>query len=331
MRILGAEVRFANGEQPPAFLVRLGGTLIEIYPADSRRPETSDNKLAGWRHLALRVDSIETARDELARCGVTFTDPIKPAGAVAACCSSPTPRATCCTSSSAPPAQCTELCSLAFSLLQMSPSAIIFDMDGVIVNSEPLHERAFHRVFAEIGYAGNHGVDFPAYYGSSDVHVWRDFIARHQPPHTLDELLGRKERHFAGFIAAEEPIFEGLPELLERCAARWPIGLASGSRHATINSVLALRGLRRHFRAIVSSEDVARGKPAPDIFLRTAELLGIAPAECVVIEDSAAGVTAGRAAGMSVIAITNSLPAEKLAHATHVVSDYSAIEKLLRP
>jgi HAD superfamily hydrolase (TIGR01509 family) len=211
----------------------------------------------------------------------------------------------------------------------MRLSALIFDMDGVIVDSEPLHERAFRRVFAEIGHAETHGVDFPAYYGKSDVQVWQDFIARHSPPHTLAELLGRKERHFAEAVAAEEPIFAGLPELLERCAARWPVGLASGSRHATINSVLALRGLRRHFRAIVSSEDVPRGKPAPDVFLRAAELLGVAPAQCVVIEDSAAGVAAGRAAGMTVIAITNSLPAEKLAHAHHVVRDYDQIAQLL--
>lgn len=209
-------------------------------------------------------------------------------------------------------------------------SALIFDMDGVIVDSEPLHERAFRQVFAEIGHAETHGVDFPSYYGQSDVQVWRDFIARHEPPHTLAELLGRKERHFADFIAAEEPIFDGLPELLERCAARWAVGLASGSRHATINSVLALRELRRHFRAIVSSEDVPRGKPAPDVFLRAAELLGVAPAECVVVEDSEAGVAAGRAAGMTVIAITNSLPAERLAHAHHVVRDYAEIARLLK-
>jgi HAD superfamily hydrolase (TIGR01549 family) len=210
-------------------------------------------------------------------------------------------------------------------------SAVIFDMDGVIVDSEPLHERAFRQVFAEIGHADTHGVDFPAYYGKSDVLVWQDFIARHQPPHSLAELLRRKERHFADFIAAEEPIFAGLPELLERCAARWPLGLASGSRHATINAVLALRHLRRHFRAIVSSEDVPRGKPAPDVFLRAAELLGVPPAECVVIEDSAAGVAAGRAAGMTVIAITNSLPAGRLTHAHHVVQDYAGIERLLFP
>ena len=214
----------------------------------------------------------------------------------------------------------------------MNPSrleALIFDMDGVIVDSEPLHERAFRAVFAEIGHANTHGVNFPSYYGQSDVLLWRDFIARHRPPHTLEELLARKERRFDALLRAEEPIFSGLEELLENAAHRFPLGLASGSRHPTINSVLALRNLRRHFRAIVSSEDVPRGKPDPDIFLRTAQLLGVEPARCCVIEDSAAGVEAARAAGMTVIAITNSLPAEKLSQATRVVSTYGQLEQLL--
>jgi len=207
--------------------------------------------------------------------------------------------------------------------------AVIFDMDGVIVDSEPLHERAFLHVFEQIGYGGRHGVEFADYYGKSDALVWRDFIARHNPPHSFEHLLGWKEQHFGTLLESEEPIFDGLPALLERCSARWPVAIASGSRHPTINAVLGLRGLRRHFRAVVSSEDVARGKPAPDVFLRAAELLGIEPAACVVIEDSAAGVEGARAAGMTAIGITNSLPAERLSHANHVVENYAQIEAIL--
>jgi catechol 2,3-dioxygenase-like lactoylglutathione lyase family enzyme len=81
VRLLSARAVFTDGKTPPAFLLEMdGGSLIEIYPADSSRPETGNNKLAGWRHLALRVDSIEAARDELARKGVVFEDSIKPAG-----------------------------------------------------------------------------------------------------------------------------------------------------------------------------------------------------------------------------------------------------------
>ena len=207
--------------------------------------------------------------------------------------------------------------------------AIIFDMDGVIVDSEPLHERAFLEVLEEIGYGRSHGIDFPAYYGMSDLVVWRDFMARHRPPQSLEELLARKEEKFTALLQREEPIFDGLPELLEKVSARYSLALASGSRHPTIHVVLDLRGLRRFFRAVVSSEDVAHGKPAPDIFLRAAELLAVAPGDCCVIEDSAAGVEAGLAAGMFVVAITNSLPSEKLAGASKVVKTYGEIETLL--
>jgi HAD superfamily hydrolase (TIGR01509 family) len=209
--------------------------------------------------------------------------------------------------------------------------AIIFDMDGVIVDSEPWHERAFREVFAEIGFSANHGVDFPAYYGKSDLVLWRDFIARHRPAQALDELLARKEAKFAALLQREEPIFNGLPELIEKLALHYALALASGSRHPTINAVLALRDLRRFFRAIASSEDVPHGKPAPDIFLRTAELLAVRAPDCCVIEDSGAGVEAALAAGMQVIAITNSLPAERLTRATRIVSTYQEIATLLLP
>src|SRR2546428_10620913 len=120
--------------------------------------------------------------------------------------------------------------------------AIIFDMDGVIVDSEPLHERAFRDVLEEIGCGENHGIDFPAYYGKSDLVVWRDFMARHRPPQSLEELLARKEEKFAALLQREEPIFDGLPALLEKVSSRGPLALASGSRHPTINGVLECRG-----------------------------------------------------------------------------------------
>ena len=147
----------------------------------------------------------------------------------------------------------------------------------------------------------------------------------------LDELLDRKEKKFAGLLQREEPIFNGLLELLEKRSLRCSLALASGSRHPTIDAVLAMRGLRRLFRAVVSSEDVGHGKPAPDVFLRAAELLAVAPNDCCVIEDSEAGVEAGLAAGMTVIAITNSLPPEKLSRASKVVGTYGEIESLLLP
>ena len=207
--------------------------------------------------------------------------------------------------------------------------AVIFDMDGVIVDSEPRHERAFREIFAGMGYAETHGIDFPAYYGRSDRALWLDFIRMHRPPQSIEVLMGWKQSRFLEIIRAERPIFEGIPGFVGRLSRRYRLAVASGSPHAVIDAVLEMGDLRRHFPVVVSSQDVARGKPAPDIFLRAAERMGVAPGDCCVIEDAPAGVQAARAAGMTAIAITNSLPSVELAAAHHIVSNYAEIEALL--
>ncbi len=211
----------------------------------------------------------------------------------------------------------------------MNKQAVIFDMDGVIVDSEPLHEQAFRDIFNELGYGQTHGMDFQSYYGRSDQTLWVDFVAKHQPRQPLAELVEWKQRHFIEILRKAQPVFNAVEPLLEKLRTSYALGLASGSKHQVINEVLAMRQLRRFFPVVVSVEDVPRGKPAPDVFLRTAELLRVAPNDCWVIEDSAAGVEAALTAGMRVVAITNSLPAEKLSRATHVVGDYAQIERVL--
>jgi HAD superfamily hydrolase (TIGR01509 family) len=207
--------------------------------------------------------------------------------------------------------------------------AIIFDMDGVIIDSEPRHERAFREIFDELGYGATHGVHFPDYYGRSDLALWVDFIARHQPTQPLAELTALKQNRFIDLIRRETPIFPGIPELVQQLAAITPLAVASGSLHAVIEVVLGMEGLRPHFSHVVSVEDVGRPKPFPDVFLRAAERLGVAPGDCVVIEDSAAGVRAGKQAGMRVIAITNTLPPSALTEADEVVTTYDEIARRL--
>ncbi len=211
--------------------------------------------------------------------------------------------------------------------------AVIFDMDGVIVDSEPGHERAYLETVTALGYGDTHGLQFANYVGRSDHDLWVDFINKHQPVHSMAELLALKRARVAAIIRHEQPLFEGLYELVEKLAARCPLALASGSEREIVDEVLKLRNLGRFFRATVSAGDIprGRGKPEPDIFLRTAELLRVTPAGCWVIEDSKPGIAAGLAAGMKVIAITNTHPAEELTRATHVVRDYASIERLLLP
>ncbi len=207
--------------------------------------------------------------------------------------------------------------------------AVIFDMDGVIVDSEARHERAFLDVVREIGYGDKLALRFADYIGRSDQVLWVDFVNRHKPPQTVGELLVMKRDRMVELIRRETPLFDGLLELIEKLAARYRLGLASGSERAVVEAVLDIDGLRRFFRAVVTDMDISHGKPAPDIFLHTAELLKVPPQGCCVIEDSKPGVAAALTAGMEVIAITNTHPADELQHATHVVQTYPEIEHLL--
>ena len=207
--------------------------------------------------------------------------------------------------------------------------AVIFDMDGVIVDSESRHERAYLDVVRELGYGDNHGLHFADYVGRSDELLWLDFIAKHKPLQPFEELLALKTQRVVELIRREQPLFKGLPELVGKLAGRYSLALASGSERAVVEEVLRLDSLGRFFAAVVSGSEIKHGKPAPDIFLRAAELLKVAPHECWVIEDSKPGVAAGLAAGMPVIAITNTHPADELAQATHVVGTYAEIEQLL--
>ncbi len=207
--------------------------------------------------------------------------------------------------------------------------AVIFDMDGVIVDSEPRHERAFLEVVEEIGFGQKHGMRFADYIGRSDQELWVDFVAKHKPPQTLEELLTMKRNRVVQILRRDQPLFQGLPELLESLASRYALALASGSERAIVDEVLSLRGLRRFFPVTVSASEIKHGKPAPDIFLRAARLLGVAPGKCWVIEDSKPGIAAGIAAGMKVIAITNTHQAKELRGAPYVVGSYPEIEAIL--
>ena len=206
--------------------------------------------------------------------------------------------------------------------------AVIFDMDGVIVDSEPRHAHAFFEVLREIGHKETPDVHWDDYVGRSDFEVWQDFIAKYQPAQSLEQLLRMKRERVLEIIRREEPIYAGLADLVAKLSRVCKLGLASGSERPVVEAVLSLQDLRRFFSAVVTASEIKRGKPDPEIFLRTAELLKVPPADCWVIEDSKPGVKAGLAAKMRVLAITNTHPAHELKGATRVVKDYVEIERL---
>ena len=205
--------------------------------------------------------------------------------------------------------------------------AVIFDMDGVIVDSEPIHELSFLQLWREMGHGENHGIRFSEFYGKTDRAVWEAFIHKHQPIQSIEELTVLKEDRLIQLLRDKQPVFDGIPNLVQRLAKRLPLAIASGSVHRIIDEVLTMHDLRRYFCCTASSEDVANSKPEPDVFLLAAERLNVKPASCCVIEDTVAGVIAGKAAGMTVMGITNTFKSEALgqAGADHVYQSYSAI------
>ena len=120
-------------------------------------------------------------------------------------------------------------------------AAVIFDMDGVIVDSEPRHERAFLEVLTELGYGDTHGLRFADYIGRTDRDLWVDFVKKHNPPQPLEELLARKRRRVVDILRRDQPLFDGLPELVASLAGKYPLAVASGSERMVVDEVLALR------------------------------------------------------------------------------------------
>ena len=212
---------------------------------------------------------------------------------------------------------------------RLNLQGIIFDMDGVLVDSEPRHKKAFLEVFSELGYAESHGIDFDHYLGMTDRAVVEDFVQHNEIADSVEALIERKQTRLVKLLEVDQPLFKPIPQLLKDLSAQYALSVASGSPHRVIDTVLSLQDIGAYLPVTVSSEDVLRGKPAPDIFLETADQMGLKPHQLCVVEDSVAGVSAARAAGMQVMAITNSFPAERLVEADRIVSDYGEIRRLL--
>jgi HAD superfamily hydrolase (TIGR01509 family) len=185
----------------------------------------------------------------------------------------------------------------------MSIQAIIFDMDGVLIDSEPLHHAAMNAVLAPL----HHRVDdaeYRIYIGASAAYTWEQIAAAHRLPDPPAAYMARYDEAVCAVVAEQGVPMPGLlPLLADLRAAGVPLAVASSSPARWVEVTLGCIGVRDYFAVVVSGEQVAHSKPAPDIFLRAASLLGVTPSGCLVIEDSARGLEAARAAGMFAVAL----------------------------
>lgn len=185
-------------------------------------------------------------------------------------------------------------------------AAVVFDMDGVLIDSEQIWDREREEFVKEYGGRWHPSAQREMMGMSSTewARYIRDRLGVALEPARINQ--GVIDRISAVFRRAV-PVISGAPAAVERLAAHWPLGLASSSNRPIIDLVLELTGLQRFFAATVSSEEVARGKPAPDVYLKAAELLRAEGNRCAGIEDSHNGILAVHAAGMRAIAIPNKI------------------------
>src|SRR5262245_42296177 len=178
-------------------------------------------------------------------------------------------------------------------------AAIVFDFDGVLVDSEPLHFRAYQEVLAPFGTMSAEEYR-TRYLGFDDEGVFRVFAQDRgieMSGRQISELIDRKSHALERLVAAADILYPGADTCVERLARVYPLGVASGALPHEIEAILGRYGLRRHFQFIVGSGDTPNSKPAPDPYRRAAELHGVPPETCVAIEDSRWGIESARAAG----------------------------------
>jgi len=214
--------------------------------------------------------------------------------------------------------------------------AVIFDFNGIIVDDEPIHFELFQKVFREEGIPLSEEAYYARYLGFDDRGAFMAGFQENSRPLNdaeLAELIERKAVYYQEAIRNHVTIFPGVKSLIADLAQCLPLAVASGALRNEIKTILTTSGLINHFKAIVSAEDVERGKPEPDIFLKALAALNqrnnngkpIAAADCVVIEDSKEGIRGARRAGMKCLAVTNSHRAELLTDANAVVNTLETV------
>ncbi len=223
----------------------------------------------------------------------------------------------------------------------MSIRAILFDFDGVLADSEPIHYRFFREVLADEGIPLVWS-DYQRRYLGLDDHACFEAVYRDSQkkltPDKLRLLIEKKNRALLDDVSGRLVILPGVKELIARIREKYYLAIVSGALNSEIETMLNGAGLLESFRVIVGAEDVSRGKPDPAGFLTAVKWLNrdhipeseiLLPAECLVVEDSPWGIEAASRAGIPCVAVTTSYPAGKLKGARWQISQVSELESIL--
>ena len=201
--------------------------------------------------------------------------------------------------------------------------AVVFDFDGVLADSEPLHLQSYQEVLAALGVTLKRDEYYARYLGFTDDVVFRmmgDAYQWNLTSSQVEALIEEKSSIFDALLAKNDVLYPGAADCVERLAREFPLGIASGALRHEIVAILDRYGLSRSFRFIVAAGDTLGSKPAPDPYRRAAALHGVPPEACLAIEDSHWGIESAKTAGLTCIGITNTYPASELDAADHVIS-----------
>lgn len=208
--------------------------------------------------------------------------------------------------------------------------AIVFDLDGVLADSEGLHVQAWERLFE------GRGLPFDPrwaweWVGVPDVEIAAMVARRFEVQGSPKDLVHEKRERFRGLVRAGLRSFEGVAGELQQClAGSVPVAIGTSSARSEAALMLQVMGYEAWFPVVVAGDDVPRVKPAPDIYLEAARRLGLPPGQCIALEDSPGGIAAARAAGMAVVAVSTSFPPERLGGAEQVFDEPAAAIRRLR-
>ena len=197
----------------------------------------------------------------------------------------------------------------------MTVKAIVFDFDGVLADSEMLHLRVYRDLLGPSGVHISTEQYCERYLGSDDEGVFRQVAIDYGlllGDEEIELLIAEKAQRFEALVSSTDVMYPTASACVRRLGAEWPLGIASGARRSEIQLMLRGAGLFEAFRFIVAAGDTDNGKPSPDPYLRAAELHGVAPADCLAIEDSHAGLESARTAGLRTIAIATTYPRDTL-------------------
>jgi beta-phosphoglucomutase len=214
--------------------------------------------------------------------------------------------------------------------------AIIFDFDGIIADSEPVHFAVFQRMLGEMGLFLSKEEYYAEYLGYDDKGCFVAFLKAHgRPvsPEVIQRLVAQKGAAYLEYIRRQLVIFPGVREFVRSAAARHRLAICSGALRHEIEFILEEAGIRKEFEHITSAEDVRRGKPDPEGFSHALASLNrlhpgdlLRPVDCLVVEDSLPGIEAAHAAGMKVLAVANTHPADELGEADAVTPSLTDVD-----